>query len=186
MRTQVRLLVVIAVVCPMVFFLSGCGKKDSSQGQPPAASSGGAVTLVDARSIILRGDKRAREILASKKGDFAEIREWAKGPRHVGADVPKKTMLEIADKLYAAGAVKVYVGSIMKVKPQDWEGDAAVLKEPGDIIEVSASMVAELPDDKTVRQAVIDTAADILKDYEGGNYPSDDLGQKYMLFILSG
>ena len=122
-----------------------------------AASNAGGVSP----SQLSEQDQQAEKDINAP--DALEAREWCKPERKsMGFEVSKNEMAKWTEELYALGARKVVVVGISKI--QD--------------VEIAASMVVVLPDDKAQRQKLIDWENKLFE-----NEPDElikDTGQKYM------
>jgi hypothetical protein len=145
------------IVAAALAFSGGCNRKGAT-GDSSAAPNN------DAQSAAAAQDNEAVELLKDPKS--AEAREWLSPAHaaHAGFKMSKSAMLELANKLYGAGAKKVWCTGIESIGQSD----------------VCALFEVELPDDAASRQAILKLDDDL----EGADTPTKDQGGKYLKVAL--
>jgi hypothetical protein len=118
----------------------------------------------DAAEQARADDQTAREELAEPSK--AEAREWLRDSSHILFEGSRPRVSGLIDDLYDNGAVKVYFTGIERLFDSD----------------VTATIVVELPDDKSSRQKVF--AVEAAFQTEAGEQPAPDVGQKYLRILL--
>lgn len=143
---------------------AGCGEESKVRlGEESAeAEVGESSSSEEAKEM----DQFVEEELASNT--HAEAREWCdpKHENHMGFEVSTSEMLRLANEMYDAGAVKVYVTGI----------DEFAKKQ------ISASMAMELPTEAQSRKRVFAWEKKFAE--EIGEEPTRDVGQKYYFLAL--
>jgi hypothetical protein len=163
----VLFLLIGSIVLPTVCTgLNGCNRAKSAESLDDGDSSG--ETKRDPKAVAAKIDKDTSE--AIEKGHAAEARQWCSPEEktHGGWKMSKADMLKMANEIYAAGAVKVWVMNPSELNPQ------AI---------IAAEMAAEIPADAAKRKPLFDYCNKWLKDTEQEETLSD-VGQKYMDFNL--
>lgn len=112
------------------------------------------------------GDREAEEAL--KDGKHEEARAWCKKPAAMGFEVGTDQMLEIAEGLYGAGATDVQVVGIDTLQGR----------------EISAAMVATLPEDPAARKKLFAWAAGPGAEVLLQETPPTDVGQRYLYLVF--
>jgi hypothetical protein len=145
---------VILALAPTALLMAGCG-------------GGGATTeddRPDPKIVAAAEDRVAEEEINAP--DKAEARSWLQEPSHVIFEGSKETARKLVDDLYTAGATEVYVTGISEFGAS----------------ELTASLVAVLPQTPEVRRKVFEVQAAYAREIE--EEPAPDVGQKYLRFIF--
>lgn len=128
------------------------GTTASDDGSAPAGPSNDAI------------DAQTDE--AIRTGQAVDASEWLKPEHkdHAGFKMSKEQMLQIAQKFQAAGSKMVYMADIEKLNN----------------VQISATMLVEMPDDPAARKAVLK----VYDDVEENETPTKDEGQKSLRLSL--
>jgi hypothetical protein len=131
--------------------------------------TGAACTCEDPKVVESRQAAEATDLeIASDLAapNHAEARDWLRRPVALGFKVSVDEMRTMADELYAAGAITVYVTDI-----EEFQGR-----------EIAAILVLQLPADEPARKRVFEWENAFAKatETEGAR----DVGQRYLRIIL--
>jgi hypothetical protein len=193
MKKTACLLLFCALLIATLTFVAGCGEDESkiaaaklAAAKPGELSEDDIDKLPEGKREVFERDKTGREWVSAKERDYVEARAWFKREKIMGFEMSAQDMSDIAEKLYTAGAKKVYVTGISTMSPSDVEGgpEKGSAEDKAQTVEIAASMAAELPDDPAARKTTIEAAAALLEEIEGVDYPTEDLEQRYIAFYL--